>query len=85
MRWDSFNESRDFVRQVETYRRRFGCHLESVHVDQIYRTRANRAFCKENVIRMSGPPLGRPAKDISTAPLYRIAVAYDTRSLMTRP
>ena len=28
--------------------------------DQIYRTRQNRAFCKEHGIRLSGPKLGRP-------------------------
>ncbi len=67
LRWDSFNESCDFVEQVETYRRRFGSYPESVHVDQIYRTRANRAFCKEKGIRMSGPPLGRPPKDVPAA------------------
>ena len=67
LRWDSFNESCDFVDQVETYRRRFGCYPESVHVDQIYRTRANRSFCKAKGIRMSGPPLGRPPQDASTA------------------
>jgi len=67
LRWDSFNESCDFVEQAETYRRRFGCYPESVHVDQIYRTRANRAFCKEKGIRMSGPPLGRPPKDVPAA------------------
>ena len=27
--------------------------------DQIYRTRENRSFCKENGIRLSGPKLGR--------------------------
>lgn len=67
LRWDSFNESCDFVDQVETYRRRFGCYPASVHVDQIYRTRANRSFCKERGIRMSGPPLGRPPQDVSAA------------------
>ncbi len=67
LRWDNFNESCDFVRQLETYRRRFGGYPESVHVDQIYRTRANRAFCKEKGIRMNGPPLGRPPKDVSVA------------------
>jgi hypothetical protein len=64
--WNSFNESCDFVGQVETYRKRFGCYPESVHVDQIYRTRANRAYCKSHGIRMSGPPLGRRPKDVST-------------------
>ncbi|MEG3833615.1 transposase, partial [Microcoleus sp. AT8-B1] len=35
------------------------------HVDRIYRTRENRAWCKERGIRMSGPPLGRPPTNIS--------------------
>jgi transposase, IS5 family len=61
--WDNFNESVDFRQQVETYRSRFGQYPESVHVDQIYRTKANRAYCKERGIRISGSPLGRPKKD----------------------
>jgi len=61
--WDNFNESVDFPQQVETYRSRFGQYPESVHVDQIYRTKANRAYCKERGIRISGAPLGRPKKD----------------------
>ena len=35
-------------------------------VDQIYRTQANIRFCKEHGIRISGPKLGRPAKDTAT-------------------
>ena len=31
--WDSYNEGSDLVGQIETYRRRFGCYPESVHVD----------------------------------------------------
>ncbi|QYX33091.1 IS5 family transposase [Sphaerospermopsis torques-reginae] len=38
---------------------------ESVHVDKIYRTRDNRDWCKERGIRISGPPLGRPPKNVS--------------------
>ena len=34
-----------------------------MHVDAIYRTRANRRYCKERGIRISGPPLGRPKKN----------------------
>jgi len=64
--WDNYNESLDLVDQIETYRRRFGFYPKSVHVDKIYRTRANRAFCKARGIRMSGPPLGRPPKDVSS-------------------
>ncbi len=58
--WDNFNESRDFQSQIKQYQQRFGCCPESVHVDRIYRTRENRAFCKERRIRISAPPLGRP-------------------------
>lgn len=65
--WDSFNESQDLIGQVETYRQRFGFYPESVHVDKIYRTRANRAYCKERGIRISGPPLGRKPQQVSRA------------------
>jgi hypothetical protein len=51
--------------QIERYKRRFGFYPESVHVDQIYRTRINRAYCKARGIRMSGPPLGRKSQQVS--------------------
>jgi len=60
--WDPYHESGDLVVQVEAYRQRFGHYPESVHGDKIYRTRANRAFCKQHGIRISGPALGRPPK-----------------------
>ncbi len=63
--WDNYNESLDLIAQIKRYKRRFGFYPESVHVDKIYRTRANRAFCKLHGIRMSGPPLGRPPKNVS--------------------
>lgn len=63
--WDNFNESTHLQDQVEAYRTRFGCYPESVHADQIYRTRANRNWCKVRGIRLSGPPLGRPKQDQS--------------------
>jgi IS5 family transposase len=63
--WNSYNESLDLVEQIETFRRRFGFYPESVHVDQIYRTRSNRAYCKQHGIRISGPPLGRRPQTVS--------------------
>ncbi len=63
--WDNFNESGDLKRQVEAYKKFTGYYPTSVHVDRIYRTRDNRAWCKERGIRISGPPLGRPPKNIS--------------------
>lgn len=53
--WDNFNESGDFKAQVEAFKEVTGAYPESVHVDRIYRTRSNRAFCKERGIRISGP------------------------------
>jgi hypothetical protein len=63
--WDDFNESGHFKSQVEAFKNYTGYYPESVHVDKIYRTRENRAWCKERGIRISGPPLGRPPKNVS--------------------
>jgi len=63
--WDNFNESKDLKAQVEAFKNYTGHYPESVHVDQIYRSRENRAWCKERGIRISGPPLGRPKKSVS--------------------
>ncbi|MFM7641219.1 MAG: transposase, partial [Cyanobium sp.] len=50
----------DLKAQARAYRRRY-CHYPMVICsDQIYRTRANRAFCQRHGIRLSGPRLGRP-------------------------
>jgi IS5 family transposase len=63
--WDNYNESLDLIAQIERYKHRFGFYPDSVHVDKIYRTRVNRAFCKQHGIRMGVPPLGRPPKHVS--------------------
>lgn len=62
--WDNYNESGDLKAQVEEFKNYTGHYPESIHADQIYRTRENRKFCKEKGIRISGPPLGRPPKNI---------------------
>ncbi len=63
--WDNYNESLDLIGQIERYKDRLGFYPESVHVDKIYRTRENRAYCQERGIRMSGPPLGRKPQTVS--------------------
>ena len=63
--WDNFNESGDLKDQIEAYKNFTGYYPSSVHVDKIYRTRANRAWCKERGIRLSGTPLGRKPKNVS--------------------
>jgi hypothetical protein len=61
--WDNFNESGDLEEQVELFKSRFGHYPEVVYVDQIYRTRSNRAYCRNLGIRITAPPLGRPVPD----------------------
>ena len=53
--WDNFNESGELKAQVEAFKSYTGYYPESVHADRIYRTRENRAWCKERGIRISGP------------------------------
>jgi hypothetical protein len=62
MQWEAYNENADLPGQAQAYRKVHGHYPESIHADQIYRTRANRAWCKARGIRLSGPALGRPPK-----------------------
>lgn len=64
--FDAYNESGCLIEAVERYRLRTGKYPERVLADQIYRTRVNRAYCKEHGIRLSGPKLGRPSPDAKT-------------------
>jgi transposase, IS5 family len=64
--WDNYNESGDLLSQVEAFKEFTGYYPESVHADKIYRTKANRAWCKERGIRLIGPPLGRPKTNIDS-------------------
>ena len=69
--WDNFNESNDLIPQIERFRTRTGHYPASVHADQIYRTRDNLRWCKQQGIRLSGPPLGRPSLDEAQQALLR--------------
>ena len=59
--YDAYNESTVLIEAVERFRERTGHYPERLLADQIYRTRANRSFCKTHGIRLSGPKLGRPS------------------------
>lgn len=61
--FDAFNEGTTLIQAVNNYHRRFGFYPRAVIADKIYRNRENISFCKSLGIRLSGPPLGRPAKD----------------------
>ncbi len=56
--FDPHNHGEDLKVQAMAYRRRYGHYPEVICADQIYRTRANRAFCQRHGIRLSGPRLG---------------------------
>ena len=60
--FDAYNEGEDLPQQIEAFRMRYGHYPASVHADKIYGNRANRSYCKELNIRLSGPRLGRPRK-----------------------
>lgn len=62
--FDAYNESELLEKEVERYRERHGCYPERVLADKIYRNRNNIKFCKKHDIRLSGPALGRPKKDV---------------------
>ena len=57
--WSNFSEGCDLIASVQDYFRKFGFFPQAVLADKIYQTRANRAFCKEHGIRLTGPALGR--------------------------
>ena len=61
--FDAYNEADVLITAIERYRKRTGHYPERVLVDQIYRNRNNRAFCKSKGIRISGSALGRPKKE----------------------
>ena len=61
--FDQYNEGRELQDAVERYKKRTGHYPARVLVDQIYRTRENREYCKSHGIEISGPKLGRPSKE----------------------
>ena len=62
--FDAYNEALNLKNMVERYRTRTGKYPCRILADKIYRNRDNLAYCKLHHIRLSGPALGRPKKDI---------------------
>ena len=65
--WDAYNESGELVSQVQTYKNRFGHYPVSVHADEIYRNQANRRYCKQKGIRLSGKPTAQNQAELKAA------------------
>lgn len=64
--FEAYNESGSLQETIERYRERTGHYPKRVLVDQIYRSRGNRAYCKEHGIRITGKKLGRPGTAAQT-------------------
>ena len=60
--WNSYNETEDLKTSSENYKKRNGYYPAKINADQIYITRENRRWCKENNILLNGKPLGRPTE-----------------------
>jgi transposase, IS5 family len=60
--WDSYNETDDLKTSAENYKKRNGYFPSKINADQIYITRQNRNWCKQNNIQLNGKPLGRPTE-----------------------
>lgn len=58
--WEAFNESQILIDQIELYELAHEHLPQKVAADQIYGTRENRRWCKENNIELQVKPLGRP-------------------------
>ena len=61
--FDAYNEATNFFSAVEGYRQEHGCYPQRILVDKIYRNRETISWCKAQGIQLTGPALGRPAKN----------------------
>ena len=60
--FEAFNEGGCMIEQLERFKKLNGHYPELANTDQIYMTRENRKFLKENDIRHTAKPLGRKPK-----------------------
>ena len=63
--FDAYNESDVLIGAIERYKERTGHYPERALADKIYRNRDNLAYCRLHGIRLSGPSLGRPRKNVA--------------------
>lgn len=62
--WDSYHEAGDLQTACARYFAREGHYPEAVLADKLFRNRENLRYCAERGIRLSGPKLGRPPKNV---------------------
>lgn len=63
--WDSYNEGKDLISQIELFKERFGHYPEWVSADAIFGSRENRAYMKQHGINYSGISLGRRPRELT--------------------
>lgn len=63
--WDAYNENKDLIGQIKSFKERFGHYPEWVSADKIYGSRENRAFMTKHNINYSGAVLGRRPKELT--------------------
>jgi transposase, IS5 family len=62
LNWNNYNEAEDLTTSAENYKRRNGYYPIKINADQKYITKANREWCKQRNIWLSGKPLGRQSE-----------------------
>lgn len=62
--FDAYHEAGGLFEMIERYQQRTGHYPARVLADKIYRNRDNLSYCKARGIRLAGPALGRPRKDV---------------------
>jgi len=68
--FNAFNEATDFFSAVEGYRQEHGCYPQRILVDKIYRNRETISWCKAQGVQLTGPALGRPAKNTESLQIW---------------
>ena len=63
--FDAYNECEVLISAIERFFKRNGHYPKRVLADKIYRNRENLSYCKSRGIRLAGPALGRPGKNVS--------------------
>ncbi len=58
--WEAYNEASDLIIQAENYKKILGYYPKLILADKIYWTNKNRKWCKENGVRLTATPKGRP-------------------------
>jgi hypothetical protein len=64
--FEAYNESENFISEIERFYEREKHYPKRVLADQIYRNRENLKYCSERGIQMLGKPLGRPTKNYAS-------------------